>query len=1171
MDESQLEIEQRYNDILRERSEITTAGNISSSEQSDLSERTNSLIRERTKRNKRSSKSQKDLAGQLEKSASAQDGMNKSMKEGTQQAGIYQKVMASLTYAYEGIYKPLKSFYDLITMKGVYDFLISTGAEYSSQMKEMYMATQNLKDSIGDLSGSGGRRYNTFIKNLSASTSALTQSGKSLSSIFGLGVADVMKGVTEEIKKMGVQFDVTMDAINGSEGEFMLLNKGLGISSEALGTMARGSKDAKADFTELAVSIASGAAKFGINMKSAGKNVDSALKDVKNFGYMSRKELGETALYATRLGLEMSDLTSFGAKFDTFEGAAEAVGKLSSAFGIQLDTMEMVMEDNPAKKLDMVREALEAQGKTMDEVLGDRKSAQYLSDTIGIPIDKLKELQNIGTDEFGFDSIADDMQGPEMTELEAMQSMADQMKSLSDHFKDVSGVKSFFGAFQKGFSTGFKRSPAFRKMFGDINDSLRKFMVMGEKVAMLVSDLFYKPKKIDGVVKNVAVFADIFEGFLEYFKQMGQMADKYMGANGPISKVFKILKDFASGKVTSGKGQPNIFELLLGPFLGSEKSGQGLMNEKIRNGFIKVAVTLGNILADAFRYIGSNATKWIEELFAPKVIKSAVTGGTGAEKLKETGVVLMDAFGAMLGGLGKLASGLVVYFIGGTYGEHTVSWDDSVIGSLWNAVKERAGSAIKGAPGMASKAGGFLLNMINKLFGFEGIDAAMSLQNSGFKDKMTLMKLKLKETIYTTIADLMKDLKQVGRDGLATYPDIASTSPIDGITKWFDLSFHIYEQLSKLNASGFTMAATRASQEAEQFGAQMKIDADHVTDQLAAVYRDARLKTEATESLSDIIGDQYEMNLGPGKAFIEVNQENYDMIVADIKAKGQSIEELRNEYAGSYSDNTPVGSGVLLELPTIEPELSSNSKLMKDAFDEGAGYEENFAEGISAGNNVAAAGSILVGDLGNSMINAADMHSPSRKAAELGYYWTEGFVEGVFGGPDSDGLSLRFAEEMGYFAEDVANYDFSNEAYATGANFTEGFIAGIFGEDSSTSSDVSGLHARFADQMEIVRNKIDESYKSLAGLAVTTVETKLGQFGQILRGEKPMAVIVSNDKVDIKLALNVTMDTKDIAYAMGTAEGGTYFTINTKREDSDDFFKAIEESAAENASMDVNE
>ncbi|HBQ60373.1 MAG TPA: hypothetical protein DD671_12325, partial [Balneolaceae bacterium] len=208
------------------------------------------------------------------------------------------------------------------------------------------------------------------------------------------------------------------------------------------------------------------------------KNFQAGIKDANNFGYMTRKELSATSLFATKLGMEMSELTSFADGFDTFEGAAEKVGKLSAAFGIQLDTMDLVMEDNPAKKLDMVREALEKSGQSIENILGDRRQAKYLADTLNLPIEQLEKLRSISTDEFGFsdafDAAAESQE--ELTEMDALKTISDQMRELNTALNPMqNSAKTFFGSFIQGFTTAAEKGGIFKELTVAFKEPLDKF------------------------------------------------------------------------------------------------------------------------------------------------------------------------------------------------------------------------------------------------------------------------------------------------------------------------------------------------------------------------------------------------------------------------------------------------------------------------------------------------------------------------------------------------------------------------------------------------------------------------------------------------------------------------------------------------------------------------
>ena len=113
----------------------------------------------------------------------------------------------------------------------------------------------------------------------------------------------------------------------------------------------------------------------------------------------------------------------------------------------------------------------------------------------------------------------------------------------------------------------------------------------------------------------------------------------------------------------------------------------------------------------------------------------------------------------------------------------------------------------------------------------------------------------------------------------------------------------------------------------------------------------------------------------------------------------------------------------------------------------------------------------------------------------------------------------------------------------------DGLIAGFFGDDGLVEGSVNnGFSKRFNAQMAVVQKNIEDNYKSISTAAVASIETKLGRVGQILSAEKPLRVVVDNSKLQIQLAVNVSLDTQEVAQSMASAPGGSYFTVNTARD-----------------------
>ena len=73
-------------------------------------------------------------------------------------------------------------------------------------------------------------------------------------------------------------------------------------------------------------------------------------------------------------GLEMGKLIAMTDKFDTFEGAAEAAGSLNAALGGNfVDSMSLMMEDDPAERFKMIRDAIDSSGQSIEGMTRKQK------------------------------------------------------------------------------------------------------------------------------------------------------------------------------------------------------------------------------------------------------------------------------------------------------------------------------------------------------------------------------------------------------------------------------------------------------------------------------------------------------------------------------------------------------------------------------------------------------------------------------------------------------------------------------------------------------------------------------------------------------------------------------------------------------------------------------
>lgn len=216
--------------------------------------------------------------------------------------------------------------------------LVGMAASGSGGTDQLREAMEDLKEEMGDLSTGAGAAVMDSFDQLRSSGGALAQTGLSMTKVFGPGkegAAAALKAVGEIAKAAGGSLDMITEQMKEAGDAAVMMNKGLGMSNEALAEMMRQAKNSGTSARDEMIEMGSMAIqmgdKFGVSAKSIGKNVSKLIEDVENFGGMSKKQLTATATYMAKLGLEAKDLQGVISKFDDFESAADGVSQLNQA------------------------------------------------------------------------------------------------------------------------------------------------------------------------------------------------------------------------------------------------------------------------------------------------------------------------------------------------------------------------------------------------------------------------------------------------------------------------------------------------------------------------------------------------------------------------------------------------------------------------------------------------------------------------------------------------------------------------------------------------------------------------------------------------------------------------------------------------------------------------
>ena len=415
------------------------------------------------------------------------------------------------------------------TVTGFFTGLMDAAANYyNNAAPAMFQANQDIVKSFGNLDESQGKFVKGLVKDLGPAQNALKKSGSSLFAVLGNG-AEVLKAVTALAGEFGDDLVFLQDQIKGAVSELVLMQKGMGLTGDAmknLGSLAQSSGGSLQDSLQDAmVASAHLSKKFGVDVKIIGKGLNAMASDMETFGHLGVKEMAAVATYSAKLGVEISALKGVMDKFDSFQGAAEAAGKLNEAFGMNIDTMKMMNAENPAERMDMLRQSLADTGKSFDEL--SRHEKKLMAQTMGMDMKSLQNAMSIDPDEMGFDDFGDAAEeaAEKMTPEQAMQDVAKSIEKLSHTLNKLSSGP--LSNFINGFMQVIDRSPEMRALMKKISSFLKVFFKMGQQVAHLFLGFV---RTNDGLLKQIHNIFDL--------ERIGKFKDAVEAAFG---KFFDLL------------------------------------------------------------------------------------------------------------------------------------------------------------------------------------------------------------------------------------------------------------------------------------------------------------------------------------------------------------------------------------------------------------------------------------------------------------------------------------------------------------------------------------------------------------------------------------------------------------------------------------------------------
>lgn len=560
----------------------------------------------------------------------------------------------------------------------VFEVISNKAAELMTAGVVLLEAYEDVRETFGDLARGEAKDVVDSFTQIRSAAGGLAGTSLTFYRAFGYGpegMAAALRALNETAAAMGPLFSKVSDEFTATADSVFVLQKGLGTTNEEMKMVAamavsrgRTIVDELSEMGSMAVGLGKS---FGISSKLIGRDLSYMTSNMGKFGSMTKAQMGTAAVYTHKLGLEIKDLEGLLGAFDDFEIAAQNASKLAQAFGLNVDALRMMKEQDPAKRLEMLRSSFLATGRSIESMT--RQEKQLLAQTAGLD-ENMVELalsgKNVGLSYDQIKQKADKSQKSHMSQTEVLESLS---KNIKRFVETIQHSGSFLEQFFNGMGRGIFYSAPMMKLLHAIGRGLKDVYWLGRDVGRIFVESFPGVKDmIEAVADAFGKFHGGLRGFATYFKDffLSLQKDPLKATQVFMSKMKRLLFDAFDPRSSSGSkfimGAKSFVKSLAGVF----------------GGLVKFA---GDALASAMRSLASTLRdpQWLKDMLSGQGAGWASAFSPIVQAVKDVGPLLVDALvdlaGAALGALVDqfasmsgdrklgLAMGAIGYFAGDTF------------------------------------------------------------------------------------------------------------------------------------------------------------------------------------------------------------------------------------------------------------------------------------------------------------------------------------------------------------------------------------------------------------------------------------------------------------------------------------------------------------------------
>lgn len=536
--------------------------------------------------------------------ASAMDGFRSGLSLSTNLA----KTMASVLFgAGKAIFNLGKS---IITAP--FKILSSLMQSVTGGSNELQQAIEDVRKEFGNLREATGKATLDMARNLKGQ---LANTGLSVYRVFG-NLAERLRTMMEYMKELGPLAGVLAHQLAGNAEAIGAYHKGLGLTAEgfkAVGNRAHASGEPMTEVLRQMgnYSLQLGKA-FGLSSKEISRDMGTMMNDFTHFGHLGVRELAQISTYTRRLGIDFKALGAVMDKFANFEDAAQGAAQLSQAFGLNINAIELMKEQDPARKVEILRKAFFAAGRTVENMTYQER--RLLAAQSGVTEENLNLVFSLKNQNLSYAEVQKRgaaAQKSQLSQVQVLHQLSDAIERLVK--SGGGGASSFFEIWLKGFKNGITWSRDFRGLMRNLRIDMNSTFIEGRKVGLLFA------KQFPGLQAFMSGVRELFNP--TQFRMM-------------LQRTTASFKEFFHEMTTDPKtALKHLLEHLKADFF-SWFQGNSANGQKILNGmkafFTAMSHVVAGMLKTAIEGLSSSLTYITDLLSGRKSLSALAAGGRGA-------------------------------------------------------------------------------------------------------------------------------------------------------------------------------------------------------------------------------------------------------------------------------------------------------------------------------------------------------------------------------------------------------------------------------------------------------------------------------------------------------------------------------------------------------------